>query len=138
MAESPIAEFLQAVDRLDVEAAMALFEPEAKLLTVDGRRGEGIDEVRELLGSFLAALRSSAHRVTAEWRQEEVWIAEVEATYELRDWSVLRALPRAMVLRQGPEGITDLRIYGAHEHQLPDHSSGEEGVIVGGHWVPPL
>ncbi len=68
-----------------------------------GRRApaDGGDEVRKLLENILAALRFSKHRVTAQWQQEEVWIAEVEATFELRDWLALKVLPRAFVLRNG-------------------------------------
>ena len=136
--QSPIAEFLDAVDRLNSEAAASLFAPEGRLLCFDGHRAEGIDRVRRLLDEFVAALRSSTHKVTAEWRQGDVWIAEVEVTYTLQDYLQLKALPRAFVLRGGPQGIVDLRIYGAHERELTDHRTGEEGWIVGGRWVPPV
>ena len=63
---------------------------------------------------------------------------EVEGAYQLQDYLQLKALPRAFVLRVGPDGITDLRAYGAHERPLTDHRTGEEGMWVGGRWVPPL
>ncbi len=67
-----------------------------------------------------------------------MWIAEVDCSYELQDWLQLNALPRAFVLRMGPEGIIDLRAYGAHEQPLTEHRTGEEGMWVGGRWIPPL
>ena len=136
--ESPIAELLVAVDKLDAEAATALFARDGRLLTVDGRRADGIEAVRELLADFLADLRSTSHRTTAQWHQGDVWIAEVEATYELQDWLQTSPLPRALVLRHGPDGIADLRVYGAHERQLADHRTGEEGMWVRSRWIPPL
>ena len=83
---------------------MALVGPEPGFLTADGRRGAGTEAVRELLNEFLAALRSTAHRVTAQWHLDDVWVAEVEADYELQDWLALKALPRVFILRMGEAG----------------------------------
>jgi hypothetical protein len=136
--ESPIDQLLGAVDRLDVEAAMALMAPGCHLLTADGHRAEGTDAVRELLTDFVATLRSAKHRVTAEWHQDDVWIAEVDVSYELKDWLKTGALPRAYVVRDGPDGFLELHVYGANERPLADHRSGEEGMRLGGRWLPPL
>jgi len=139
VSESPIAQLLAAIDRLDVDAAIALFGPEARLLAVDGRRAAGTEAVREFLSGFLSMLRSTTHRITAQWHLDDIWIAEVEASYELQDWLRLNALPRAIFLREGPAGIAELRLYGAQEHPLTDHPTGEEwGTWVRGRWIPPL
>jgi ketosteroid isomerase-like protein len=130
--ESPIDQLLGAVDRLDVEAAMALMTPGCRLLAVDSQYAEGAGAVRELLTDFVAKLR-----VTAQWHQDDVWIAEVEATYELRNLLKMK-LRRAFVLRDGPDGFVDLRVYGAHERPFPDHDTGEQGMRLGGRWIPPL
>ena len=138
MDESPIAELLAAVDKLDLEAATAQFTPDARLMTADGRRAAGLDEVRELLADFLATLHATSHSISAQWHEDDTWIAEVDATYELDDWMQTSPLPRAFVLRQAADGIADLRIYGAHERRLTDHPEGGLGTWVHGHWVPPL
>lgn len=138
MSESPIELLLDAVDRLDAEAAMALMATGCRFLTVDGRRAEGTEAMRALLTDFLAELRSTAHRITAQWHQDNVWIAEVEADYELEDWLRITALPRAFVLREGGEGVTDVHVYGAHEQPLAEHIMGEKGIHLGGRWMPPL
>ena len=117
---------------------MALVAPDCRLLGVDGRRTEGADAVREMLTDFLATLRSTTHRVTAQWHQDDVWIAEVEATYELTDRLKLDAVPRAFVLRDGSEGFVELHAYGARERPLTDHPSTEQGIRLGGRWIPPL
>jgi SnoaL-like domain len=135
---SPIERLLAAVDRLDLEAVLTFFAPDARLLTADGRRAEGSEAVRGLLSDLLGELRATTHRITAQWHPDEVWIAEVEASYELQDRMRLNALPRAFVLRQGPDGIVDLRVYGAHERLLSDHGAGEGGIRVGERWIPPL
>lgn len=138
MSESPIDALLGALDRLDSDAATALMAPDIRLLTADGRHAEGKKAVGELIAGFLATLRSATHRVTSQWHQDDVWIAEVEAAYELKDRLRTGALPRVFVLRLGPDGFADLRAYGAHEHQLTDHRTGEEGTLLGGRWMPPL
>lgn len=138
MSDSPIDQLLGALDRLDAKAAAAMLAPDAKLLTVDGRRAQGTDAVSKLLEDFLGQLRATAHRVTSQWHVEDVWIAEVEGDYELRDYLEIRALPRVFVARAGSDGLTDLRVYGAHERPLGEHRTGDEGIWVGGRWVPPL
>jgi SnoaL-like domain len=137
--DSPITRWLQAVDELDIEAVAALFTPDASILTADGRRAHGIDAVRTLLAEFLTQLRSTSHRVTGQWHQDNIWIAEVDATYELKDWMQVSAMPRAFVVREGANGaIADLHAYGAHERSLLDQPTGEEGMWIGQRWIPPL
>jgi hypothetical protein len=136
--ESPIEQLLLAVDKLDVETAMTLFAPAARFLAVDGQRAEDTEQVRKILAEFLANLRSTDHRITAQWHVDDVWIAEVDATYELKDWMQTAPLPRAFVARVGPDGITELRAYGAHERPLSEHHTGEEGMWIGRRWIPPL
>jgi hypothetical protein len=138
VSQSPIERFLDAVDRLDVDAAMALMAPDARVLVADGRRAEGTEAVRQLLGDFLGQLRSTTHMITAQWHQADVWIAEVDASYVLRDWLELNRLPRAFVVRARPDGVSELRAYGAHEHRLSERPTGEKGRWVGGRWIPPL
>jgi hypothetical protein len=138
VSDSPIEQLLAAVDKLDLDAVMALLAPDVRFLAVDGRRAQGTQAVRELVADFINQLRSTSHRITAQWHQDDVWIAEVESTYELQDYLQLKALPRAFVLRMGPGGIVDLHVYGAHEQPLTEHRTGEEGMWVGGRWVPPL
>jgi hypothetical protein len=138
VSESPIEQLLGAIDKRDVEGAMALMAPDCKLLVVDGRRAEGEAAARALFTEFVATVRSTTHTVTAQWHQDDVWIAEVEAAYELIDWLKISALPRACVLRQGPEGVVELHFYGAHERPLSDHRTGGEGMRIGGRWIPPL
>jgi SnoaL-like domain len=138
MTDSPIERFIDAIDRLDLDGAMALMAPDARVLVVDGSRAQGTDGVRQLLSEFLVQLRSAKHRITAQWHQDDAWIAEVDSSYELRDWLQLNGLPRAFILRSGPDGISELSVYGAHEHPFSDEPTGEEGWFVGGRWVPPL
>jgi len=135
---SPIEQMIDAIDNLDVEAATALVAPDVRFLTVDGRRAEGVDAVHDLLTDFLSTLSSTSHHITGQWHQDDVWIAEVEATYDLRDGLRTEPLPRAFVLYEGPDGIADIRVYGAHERPLSDHAGSEEGIRVGERWIPPL
>ena len=138
MSQSPIEEFLDALDRLELDAIMALMTPDVRVLVVDGRRAEGTDAVRQLFADFLGQLRATTHRITAQWHEDDVWIAEVDASYELRDWLQLTELPRAFILRAGTDGVSELKAYGAHEHQLSNHPTGGETLWIGGRWVPPL
>jgi ketosteroid isomerase-like protein len=138
VSESPIDRLLGAFDALDLDAALAPAAPDIRLLTADGRRAEGAAAVRELLADFFGQLRATTHTVTAEWHEGDAWIAEVEATYELKDRTRLAAMPRAFILLVGPAGWSDLRVYGAHEHPLGESRSRDQGMRIGGHWIPPL
>jgi hypothetical protein len=136
VSESPIGQLLSAVDKLDMDAVTALLAPDVCMLSADGRRAEGATAVRELLTEFLAMLRSCTHRITAEWHPDDVWIAELEATYELKDRTRIGPLARAFVARAQPDGLADLHVYGAHERPLDDRSERE--MRLGGRWIPPL
>ena len=140
MSDSPIAAVLRAVDALDIEACVSLLAPGCRLLATDGRVAEGVAQARALLGDFLGELNRTTHRVTAEWNPEPgVWIAELEATYELRDRGRHGPYPRVMVVRAGQDGITDLRFYGSHEPPLSDSERPYEEVRSGsGRWLPTL
>ena len=139
MTGSPLDELLRAVDDLDADAVMALMAPDCRLLTVDGRRAVGTEAVRDVLGGFLATLYSTTHRVTAEWHVDDVWIAEVDARYEFKEDRLrIGNLPRAFVARGGPDGLSDVRVYGAHEHRLDDGGESVHRLSFAGHWLPPL
>jgi len=138
MAGTPISELLDAVDTLDVENVMALTAPEAAILLTDGRRAEGAEAVRELLGSLLGTLRSATHAIRSEWHLDGVWIAEVDATYELHDGLRTAPLPRAFIVHVGAGGVNEMHVYGAHEHPLDERREVEGGMRLGGRWLPPL
>jgi hypothetical protein len=137
MSESPIDRLLGAVGRFDVDGATALLAPDVRFLTADGRRSEGRDATRALLDELLGELRSATYRVTGQWHEDDAWIAEVQAEYELHDGMRTAALPRAFVLRDGPQGLTGVHVYGAHEHRLDDDEA-PHGMRIGGRWIPPL
>jgi len=138
MEESPLADLLAAIDKLDVDAVLALCAPECSLMTTDGGHAEGEHEVGRLMSDFLATLRSTSHEITAQWHQEDEWIAEVLASYELQDWLRLEHLRRAFFVRTGPAGIRDIRVYGANERRLGDRVSGQGPMRIGGRLVLPL
>ena len=138
MTPSLIEQFFGDLDSLDVGALTARMTPGCRLLSADGRRAEGIEAASELLGEFVSQLRSTAHRITAHWHIDDVWIAEVEADYELADRLLLTAVPRAFVIREQDGAIADVRVYGAHERRLADHGGDDEGMRIAGRWLPPL
>jgi hypothetical protein len=134
---SPIEKLVAAIDTLDADAVMAQLGPEPRLLTVDGRRASGHEAVHALLEEFLASLRACSHKITGQWHQDDTWIAEIEASYELQDSLELSGLPRVLVAGIDSEQIADLRAYGAHEHPLTEHRTAGEGLRIGS-WIPPL
>ncbi len=137
MEKSPLVELLEAIDKLDVEAAMALCAPDCTFMTADGRHAEGHPEVSRLLNEFLSVLRSTSHEITTEWHQGDTWIAEVLASYELRDRLRLEQLRRAFFVRTGADGIRGVRCYGANERQLIDRDDTEP-MRMGGRLILPL
>jgi hypothetical protein len=138
MSDSPIEALLDAFDRLDADAVLALCAPGVRIRAADGRTADGQGAVGELVESLVADLRSTSHRILAQWHVDDVWIAEVESSYELRDWLQLKRLPRAYVVHEGPDGIREVHAYGAHERPFAEHRTGEEGTWLGGRWIPPL
>jgi hypothetical protein len=135
---SPLTRWLEAMEALDADGAMSTFAPDVSLLMADGSRVHGHDEASRLISGFLGQLRSLSYEVSAQWHVQDTWIAEAQATYELTDHFRTAAVPRAVFARVSEAGIVELRLYGAHERPLAEHRTGEEGMWVGGHWVPPL
>jgi len=135
---SPIEQLLSCIDKLDLEAIVALLAPDCALLTVDGRRADGAQECREVLGQFLGQLRSTSHAITAQWELDGVSLAEVDTAYELQDWLKIESLPRVFVVRHGADGITSVHCYGAHEQRLSEHEARRAGIELGAHWIPAL
>ena len=142
-ADSPLEEFLRAFDRLDADACAALFAVDGRLRYVDGRVEEGAQAVNECLTTYFADLRSTEHVVRDQWHFEEVWLAEVEASYVLADHSILGPVSKVFVIRMSQEGIADLRVYAAgepgfHEASLRHERERHRGILVGGRRLPPL
>ncbi|HEX4862795.1 MAG TPA: nuclear transport factor 2 family protein [Acidimicrobiales bacterium] len=131
-------DLLAAVDKLDIDQVLGLCAPDCRFTTVDGRHAEGRAATRQLLVEYFADVRSTTHQITAQWHDGDVWFAEVLATYELKDRLKIDGLPRAFLVRTGVDGIRDLRVYGANEHPLGEHRSGEEPFRIGGRLVLPL
>jgi ketosteroid isomerase-like protein len=132
-------EVLRALDALDLDSAVALFAPDASLTTAFGDAAQGRDRVRDVLGEFLRELRATHHEITSEWHPEDgVWIAEMSATYELSDFSQRGPYQRAIILRASDGGITEMRIYGAHELRLPEAGRQYAEVRAAGGWLPTL
>jgi hypothetical protein len=139
MPESPISAVIRAINALDVDRFTSLFEPDGRLLTTDGRVAQGVDQVRAVIGEFVSALRACTHVVDTEWHPEGgVWIAEVDATYELKDRQRRGPYPRAIVLRGGSGGIVELRVYGLHELPLTEPTHRYQEVPVGQRWLATL
>ena len=138
MEASPLTRWLEAMEALDADAATSVLAPDVSLLMADGSRVHDHAGAVHLIQGFIGQLHSVSYEVLAQWHVDDTWIVEALATYELTDHYRTAALPRAVFARVGPDGISELRLYGAHEHALSDHRSGEEGMWVGGRWVPPL
>jgi hypothetical protein len=136
--DSPLLVLIAALGRRDVDAAMALLSPNCRFSTADGRRADGVPGVRELLSRFLSDLRSASYEVTAQLHQDNLWCAEVLATYEMRDRMRLEGLRRAFVMQTDGTGVTDVRVYGAHERRLTDYRTGAESYRLGGQLILPL
>jgi hypothetical protein len=139
MPDSPTQAMLNALDALDVEAFTSLFVSTGRLMLTNGSVAEGTEQVRAAISAFISELRATTHKITAEWHPEDgVWIAEMQATYELRDHGLRGPYSRATVLRGGPDGIADLRVYGRHELPLTEPEHHYQEVFAGGRWLATL
>lgn len=139
MADSPIQAVLQALDALDLDAMLALFADSGTLLRTDGRRADGIEQVRASLEQFFSQLRSTSHELSTEWHPEaDVWIGQLAARYELLDFGRHGPYQRVVILRDGPDGIVELSFYGSHELPLQASEAGYHEVYAAGRWMPTL
>jgi hypothetical protein len=139
MSDSPIPPFLRAVDALDLEAAMSLFDPAAVLAMPFGEEAVGEQQLRGVLDNFLAELRGTQHDLTSEWNPEPgVWIAEFSATYELKDFSRRGPYKRAVFVRTRADKIEHMTFYGAHEVPLSDEGRPYTNVRGPHGWLPTL
>jgi hypothetical protein len=135
--DNPVARLLAAFDKLDSSAMEGVFAPDVQMVLVDGRRANGRDAAQQLIADFQATLRQVRHEITRVWHPDDYWIAEITATYELRDWHELRDVPRLFIVRAGSQGITELRAYGAMEEKMSERMV-EEIPRIGGHLMLPL
>jgi hypothetical protein len=139
MSDSLIQGLLSAIDALDLEAATSMFSADADLMTLYGRQGKGTEQVRAVLGELIGELRSAHHEISSEWNPEPgVFIAELTATYELKDFSERGPYRRAIVMRAAGQQITQLGMYGAHELPLPEAEAGYHEVRGPHGWLPTL
>jgi ketosteroid isomerase-like protein len=139
MPGSPISAVLDAIDALDVDAFTSLFAADGRLMRTDGNVAEGTEQVRASISDFVADLSANTHEITSEWHPEDgVWIAEVRATYDLKEHGRRGPYPRAIVLRGGPGGITELRVYGLHELPLTEPPHHYQEVLAGSRWLATL
>jgi hypothetical protein len=138
--DTPMQAVLNALDTLDLDSAVGMFAPDGTLTTLFGdETAQGHERIRAVLGEFLQGLRASQHATVSEWNPEDdLWIAEMTATYELSDYSRRGPFRRAIILRAGAAGITEMRIYGAHERPLSEAGRPYEEVRVAGGWLPTL
>jgi hypothetical protein len=138
LSASPIERFIDAIDVLDVETAVTLMGPDCVLLTTTGDTAEGAGPVSKLLAEFLDPVRSTAHRILTHWHVDDVWIAEVEADYELTNDTRIGSLPRAIFWASQPNGSAVVHFYGAHEGAIRDLGKPAGAMLLDGHWIPPL
>lgn len=117
---------------------MALIGPEGRMLTASGSTVEGAEDVSEMLTELFDALRSTAHRIISQWHVDDVWIAELEADYELKSDAQVRRLPRAIIWRSQASGSAVVHVYGAHEKDIRDLGEPAGAMLLGGRWIPPL
>jgi hypothetical protein len=141
--DSPLELFLQAFDRLDADACAALFANQGRLRYVDGRVDEGPEAVRDRLREYFADLSSTTHTLREHWHQDRVWVGELEASYVLADDSILGPVSKVFIVRMAHNGIEELRVYAAvepafHETRIRHERERDQGMMVGGRWVPPL
>jgi hypothetical protein len=140
---TPLERFLGGFDRLDADACAAMFARDGRLRFADGSVEEGTAAVRAALRSYFADLRSTEHRIRAQWHVESTWIGEVDSNYVLADHSLHGPVSKVFVARMYADAIEDLRVYAAGEPSFHEAAARHEresgrGILVGGRWTPPL
>ncbi|MHB8656540.1 MAG: hypothetical protein ACYC91_01085 [Solirubrobacteraceae bacterium] len=96
----------------------------AGYVTSTAELGEGAAAVRERLREYFGDLRSTTHTVRERWREDGVWIGEVEAGYVLADHSILGPVSKVFIVHMASDGIEELRVYAAVEPRFTRPGSG--------------
>lgn len=105
-----LAALFACIDRGDAEAFAGYLAPGARFCFGNAPPVSGRDAIRENVTSFLAALARVEHRLADCWVLPGAAVATGTVTYTRHDGSTLQA-PFANVLKVGPDGIRDYRIY---------------------------
>jgi hypothetical protein len=140
---SPLVEFFACFDRLDTDACAAMFAEHGRLWSANGNVAEGRVAVRECLREAHAELTSATHVLREQWHQGHTWIGQLDARYVLVDQSIARPVSQVAIMRMAPDGVEDLRAYAAiesslHEARVRRERDRDRGLLVAGHWLPPL
>jgi len=117
---------------------VALMGPDCRMLAATGRSYEGAGAVSNMIVELFEVVRSTSHRILTQWQLDDVWIAELEANYELTNDARIGGLPRAMFWRSQPNGSAVLHIYGAHERDIRAFGRPAGALLLDGDWIPPL
>lgn len=108
--EEWIDHLFAAIDRQDAAAFSDFLAPEVSFSfgNADPVRGRAV--VTEAVVALFAALRALQHRVEERWIVADTAIVAGRVTYTRHDGSTL-TVPFANILKRGPDGIHDYRIY---------------------------
>jgi len=98
------------IDRGDAEGFASYLAPGARFRFGNAPPVRGRDAVRESVAGFLAALARVEHRLEDRWLLPDAAVVAGSVSYTRHDGSTLQA-PFANILKLGPEGIRDYRIY---------------------------
>lgn len=105
-----VRETFKVVDRMDPDAFAELFSEDGLFRFGNWPSVKGRGEISAFVAEFFTSIKALKHRVTDDWRIEDVAIAEVEVTYTRHDDSTVD-LTAACIFRLQNEEIADYRIY---------------------------
>jgi len=103
--QGTVAAFVRAMNRGDLEAALAFYENDAVLLAQPAQLVRGIDGIREALRAFIALRPTLVTEAASTWQSEDV------ALYIAR-WSLTGIAPDAALVNMSGESTDVLRRQG--------------------------
>jgi uncharacterized protein (TIGR02246 family) len=105
-----IDRIVRADESLDAAAFVEVLAPDAAFRFAGGPAIVGREAVRAMVEGLFARLATLKHTILTSWEGEDTLVYEGEVHYTFHDGGSL-TLPYANVLRTGPAGVHDYRIY---------------------------
>ena len=105
-----LPDMFAAIDAMDTDRFATYLAPHCIFRFANQPAVHGIDAIHAYVQRFFASIGSIRHVIEDHWEMPNALLCHGRVSYTRRDGSVLE-VPFANLLRTGPEGITEYRIF---------------------------
>lgn len=105
-----LLEMFAAIDAKDSDRFATYLAPHCSFHFANQPAVRGAEGIRDYVRNFLASVESIRHVIEAQWEVPGALLCHGQVSYTRHDGSILE-VPFANLLRTGPEGITEYRVF---------------------------